>query len=273
MSLVSTEWLFENKDTVKIIDSSWHLPSENRDGLKEYSSEHIPNAIYFDIDKNSDLNSDLPHMLPNKDMWEKIMSSIGISNNDRIVIYDDSKVLSSCRLWYMLLYFGHSKKLVSVLNGGLEKWKKNNFPMTEDQDKLSQSNYKASENKFMVKNLDEINKNIENRIFNLIDARSIDRFEGRGKEPRDGVRSGSIKNSICIPFNDVIKNDKTFKGREELKIIFHNIINNMDKNNVVFSCGSGITSCVLALAYSLINNNYNPTIYDGSWAEYGKIFK
>ena len=208
MSLVSTEWLFENKDKVKIIDSSWHLPSENRNSLKEYSSEHIPNAIYFDIDKNSDLNSNLPHMLPNKDMWEKIMSSNGISNNDKIVIYDNSKVLSSCRLWYMFLYFGHSKKLVSVLNGGLEKWKKNNFPITEDHTQLKLTNYKAYENKFMVKNLDEIDKNIENKVFSLVDARSKDRFEGKTKEPREGVRSGSIKNSICIPFNNVIKEHK-----------------------------------------------------------------
>ena len=193
--------MFENKDKVKIIDSSWHLPSENRNSLKEYSSEHIPNAIYFDIDKNSDLNSNLPHMLPNKDMWEKIMSSNGISNNDKIVIYDNSKVLSSCRLWYMLLYFGHSKKLVSVLNGGLEKWKKNNFPITEDHTQLKLSNYKAYENKFMVKNLDEINQNIKNKVFSLVDARSKDRFEGKAKEPREGVRNGSIKNSICIPFN------------------------------------------------------------------------
>ena len=125
----------------------------------------------------------------------------------------------------------------------------------------------------MVKNLDEINQNIENKVFSLVDARSKDRFEGKTKEPREGVRSGSIKNSICIPFNNVIKDDKTFKDKEELKIIFNNINSDIDNNNVVFSCGSGITSCVLALAYSLINNNYNPTIYDGSWAEYGKIFK
>ncbi len=273
MSLVSTEWLLENKDTVKIIDGSWHLPSENRNSLQEYNSEHIPNAIYFDIDKNSDTKTDLPHMLPKKDIWEEIMSSMGISNNDRIVIYDCSKVLSSCRIWYTFLYFGHNKKLVSVLNGGLEGWKKNKFSTTGDQTKIIQSKYKASENKFMVKNLNEINENIDNKIFTLIDARSKDRFEGKIKEPRDGVRTGSIKNSICIPFNEVINNDKTFKSKVELKIIFHNLVNNINNNSMVFSCGSGITSCVLALAYSLINNNYNPTIYDGSWAEYGKIFK
>ena len=74
-----------------------------------------------------------------------------------------------------------------------------------------------------------------------------------------------------MPYNHVINKDKTFKTKKELKDIFENITEDIYKNNIVFSCGSGITSCVLALAYSLINNNYNPTIYDGSWAEYGRI--
>ena len=41
MSLVTTDWLFENINNVKIIDSSWHLPSQNRNGQKEYFNEHI----------------------------------------------------------------------------------------------------------------------------------------------------------------------------------------------------------------------------------------
>ena len=69
MSLVSTEWLDKNFDKVKIIDCSWHLPNENRNSQKEYEEEHIPNAIFFDLDKNSEQNTDLPHMLPNKNFW------------------------------------------------------------------------------------------------------------------------------------------------------------------------------------------------------------
>ena len=273
MSLVSTKWLNDNKEYVKIIDSSWHLPSEKRDSLIEFNTEHIPNAIYFDIDKNSDHSTDLPHMLPSKKYWEKIISTLGISNKDKIIIYDDSKLISSCRLWYTFLYFGHDKKLVSVLNGGLAKWKKDKYSVTNNKINLISSNYAAEEKIDMVKNLEEIIKNIKTKEFELVDGRSKDRFEGEIAEPRDGLRRGSISNSICIPFNEVINSDKTFKTKDELKKIFKNKINKIDNNNIVFSCGSGITSCVLALAYSLINNNYKPTIYDGSWAEFGKIKK
>ena len=273
MSLVSTNWLSENKNNVKILDSSWHLPSEERNSFLEFNLEHIPNSIYFDIDKNSDETSSLPHMLPRKEKWEEVMSSLGITNDDKIVIYDNSNLISSCRLWYTFLYFGHSKDLVNVLNGGLEKWKKDNFPTTKEYTTLFRSNYFASENKDMVKNLEDIKANINNRKFKLIDGRNKRRFEGSEAEPRKGLRSGSIKNSVCLPFNSVIKKNKTFKENNQLKKIFKGVIDNANKNNVVFSCGSGITSCVLALAYSLINNNYKPTIYDGSWSEYGKIIK
>ena len=64
---------------IKLIDCSWHLPNSKRDPYKEYIDGHIPNAIFFDLDKNSDQNTDLPHMLPNKNSWEKILSSMGIS--------------------------------------------------------------------------------------------------------------------------------------------------------------------------------------------------
>ena len=105
----------------------------------------------------------------------------------------------------------------------------------------------------------------------MIDARSKERFEGKVQEPRKGLRSGSIKNSFCIPFNQCLNEDKTFKSKEDLKLIFETCVKNIKEKNIVFSCGSGVTACVLALAYSLINDKYHPCIYDGSWAEYGII--
>jgi thiosulfate/3-mercaptopyruvate sulfurtransferase len=53
MSLVDTNWLEKNINNIKIIDCSWHMPQANRNGFKEYLNEHIPNAIFFDLDKNS----------------------------------------------------------------------------------------------------------------------------------------------------------------------------------------------------------------------------
>ena len=103
-----------------------------------------------------------------------------------------------------------------------------------------------------------------------MDARSKERFEGKVSDPRKNVRSGSIPNSVCLPFSQVIDEEFCFKSSEHLKKIFGKTLENRC-DFPVFSCGSGVTACVLALAYSLVKANYLPVIYDGSWAEYGKI--
>jgi thiosulfate/3-mercaptopyruvate sulfurtransferase len=270
MSLVDTDWLEKNFDQVKIIDCSWHMPSENRNPEEEFKNEHISNAIFFDLDEHSKNNTDLPHMLPTLEEWNEIVSNLGISNDDQIIIYDNSDVISSCRCWYNFIYFGHDPKLVSVLNGGFRKWKQENKKISNQIVKFSRTNYVGKELTSLVKDKYKIDLNISEKEFVVIDARSKERFEGNVPDPRKNVRSGSIPNSICLPYVQVINKDFSFKNLEELKNLFKNTLTNpMDKP--VFSCGSGVTACVLALAYSLVNANYLPVIYDGSWAEYGKI--
>ena len=92
--LVSTEWLDKNINKVKILDATWHLPNANRNSFEEYKSEHIVNAIFFDIDKYSDQKTNIPHMLPSKENWEMIISSLGLSNSDHIIVYDNSDAVS-----------------------------------------------------------------------------------------------------------------------------------------------------------------------------------
>ena len=270
MSLVDTDWLEKNLSHVKIIDASWHMPHINRNGAEEYNKEHIPNAIFFDLDKNSKKETNLPHMLVDIKSWNKIVSDMGINNNDQIVIYDNSDVISSCRCWYNFIYFGHNLNLVHVLDGGLKKWNNENKQITNTLNNIQYSNYKSIENKELVKNKDEIDKNIFTNKFDVIDARSKERFKGEAPESRKGLRSGSIKNSFCLPFSELINENHTFITNEKILKKFKLTRCELDKN-IVFTCGSGVTASVLALAYSLIDTKYIPTIYDGSWSEYGKI--
>ena len=269
MSLVDTNWLEEKIDNVKIIDCSWHMPQAQRNGLEEYNKDHIPNAIFFDLDKNSKINTDLPHMLTDIKSWEKIMGDMGIENKDEIVVYDNSDVISSCRFWYNLIYFGHNPKLVHVLDGGFKKWKKENKITNNKEVIIRTSVYLCKENTELVKNKKQIDENINTKEFNVVDARSKERFERKVAEPRKGLRSGSIKNSFCLPFSELINDDHTFVSKDKIQTQFELFKLDLNKN-IVFSCGSGVTASVLALAYSLINDKYMPTIYDGSWSEYGR---
>jgi len=210
-------------------------------------------------------------MLPSINEWKKIVSSLGISNDDRIIVYDNSDVISSCRCWYTFIFFGHNPKKISVLNGGFSKWKKENREITSKILKCKKKKYKPTKIQKLVKSKNEIDQNIINKKFKIVDARTKNRFLGLEKEPRPGIRSGSIQNSYNLPFRKVINpEDNTFLRKKIIKQKFAKI-GIVDENNVVFSCGSGITAAVLGLAYSMINDKYLPTVYDGSWVEYGKI--
>jgi len=268
MTLVSTEWLNNNLSKVKIFDASWHLPNSNRDAKKEYLEKHIPNSVFWDLDEHSDKNSSYPHMMPDSNYWAKMLQRFGISNHDHIIVYDHSYLYSASRLWFSLKYFGHEK--VSILNGGFEKWLKEKKPVTQRINKIEQTDiYKTSENKDWIKNKEQINENIKNNSFILVDARSRKRFEGKAVEPRHGLRKGCIPGSKNIPFQNCIDvKSNTFKTKSELINIFKE--NKVDYYKpTVFMCGSGVTACVLGLAYFLISDK-NALIYDGSFAEWGK---
>jgi len=277
MSLISTEFLNDNLNKVKIFDASWHISSK-RNAKKEYEEKHIKGAMFWDVDEHSDKDSPYPHMMSNSDYWTRMLWSFGIQNEDFIIVYDYSDIYSACRLWFALKYFGHKK--VSVLDGGMKKWLKENRPTSKEVgkdlgkfssiDKLNPKNkYKVSENTEWIKNKKQIDENIKTPSFQTVDARSRERFEGKVDELRPGLKRGCIPGSKNIPFQDCINSKtNTFKTKSELIKIFNE--NNIDRfKPIVFTCGSGVTACVLSMAYSLISDK-NAMIYDGSWSEYGK---
>ncbi len=279
MSLVSTKFLDENLNKVKIFDASWHISSK-RDAKKEYEEKHIKGAMFWDIDEHSDKDSPYPHMMSNSDYWTRMLWSFGIQNEDFIIVYDYSDIYSACRLWFALKYFGHKK--VSVLDGGMKKWLKENRPTNKEVgkdlgkfssiDKLNPKNkYKVSENTEWIKNKKQIDENIKKTSFQTVDARSRERFEGKVDELRPGLKRGCIPGSKNIPFQDCINSKtNTFKTKSELIKIFNE--NNIDRfKPIVFTCGSGITACVLGMAYSIISGKNNTLIYDGSFSEWGKL--
>ena len=263
--LVETDWLYENIKKVRIFDATWHLPNSNRNAKNEFLDSHIENSLFFDIDEHSDKQNPLPHMMPKIKQWQKIISNFGILKDDHIIVYDNSDLYSSCRLWFSFIYFGHDPNLVSVLNGGFKKWKKENKPTISIIKDFKQTHYIAEELQNLILQKKDIDKNLISRKYSLIDARNPERFKGEVKEPREGLKSGSIPGSKNLPFKKCLNPDNTFKSSDELKSIFRSL--NLSEN-LAFTCGSGITASVLGLANSIINDT-NPIIYDGSWSEYG----
>ncbi len=268
MSLVNTNWLFTNlnKKDLKILDCSWYLPNLGKNGEEEFLKERIPNSIFFNIDKFSDTDCPYPHTLLNDEKFSQKLGKLGIENRNHLIVYDAFGIFSSSRAWWMFKSYGH--KNVSILNGGLKKWKQNNFPLEKgDPRDIIPTFYKSNLTKKNIINYDEIKKNINEKKFILVDARPSGRFNGTSPEPRKEIESGAIPNSINIPYTDLIDQASgCYKKKDELKKIFSQ--HKIDENtNVVFSCGSGVTACLIGKAYEIVTGK-EFKIFDGSWTEW-----
>ncbi|MGL4395558.1 MAG: 3-mercaptopyruvate sulfurtransferase [Hyphomicrobium sp.] len=267
--IVETDWLATHLSSPDLIvlDGSWHLPTAGRDARKEYLAEHIPGAIFFDIDDLSDEKSSLPHMLPSTVKFASRMKKMGIGDGARIVVYDTSGIFSAARVWWTFRAMGHQD--VAVLNGGLRKWKSEGRPLDDGlPPKRSERHYTPLQNTDIIRDFDEMRALVGKSGAQIVDARPAGRFEGRDPEPRAGLRQGHIPGSKNIPSQSLLNPDGTFKSPAELAKLFDAVGIDVGRP-VVTTCGSGVTASMLALALAVVGQT-NAAVYDGSWAEWGQ---
>jgi len=268
--LVDTKWLKEHLEdnSVKVLDATWYLPSLKRDGEAEFLEAHIPGSVHFNIDKIADTNSALPHMLPSEMQFSSQVEKLGISNFHNIIVYDKNGGFSAAaRVWWMFRVFGH--KNVSILNGGFVKWVFENRETESGQKNYEQVNYMADFNTNLVCSLDELVINLETKTEQVLDGRSSGRFYGAEREPREGLPSGHIPNSLNVPVLELFEetDNMVLKSPEKLKKSFLDAGVDLDKP-IVTTCGSGVTAAALSFALFLLGHR-ETRVYDGSWTEWG----
>ena len=267
--LVETTWLADRMSApdLVILDGSMHLPTAKRDALAEYKAEHIPGAMFFDINDISDEKSSLPHMLPSATKFASRMRKMGIGDGMRIVVYDSEGLYSAARVWWMFRTMGHND--VAVLNGGLKKWKAEGRAVTDEVTQLrTPRHFTARFNAELVRDRQDVTGLIGSKTTQIVDARAAGRFAGTVPEPRAGLRSGHIPSSKNLPFGSLLNADGTLKAEGELAALFQAA--GVDpKKPVVATCGSGVTAGVIALALAKLGQT-NAAVYDGSWSEWGQ---
>ena len=264
--IVTANWLKKNinKKNIKVLDASWYLPNVNRDPKKEFFQKRIPKSVFFDIDDICDKKSLLPHMLPDKKLFENKVSDLGIKNNDTLIIYCRQGVLSSPRVWWMFKYFGHKK--VFVLNGGLKAWAIANGKIKSGPKRIIQTKYKVGKvNKTLNLTYEEIlYLKKKKKKLSILDARPTRRFLKLDPEPRKNIGKGIIKGSNSLEASSIELNG-FFKTKSNMRGIFKKVIQN--NNRIICTCGSGISACSLAFSLSVIGL-FNWSVYDGSWTEW-----
>lgn len=262
-SLVSTDWLAEHLDEpdLTVVDSSWFMPSSGRSGREEYLQAHIPGARFLDIDELSDHSNPAPHMLPSAADFGAAMERLGIGDDDRIVVYDNSPIHTAARGWFTLRHFGASN--VAVLDGGLQKWVAEGRPIESGEAPRRSARFDAAESQ------DVVTKQLilSGAACPLVDARGKGRFEATEPEPRPEVAGGHIPDARNLPFGQIYNEDGTFKSPPELRRLFDEA--GVDPSApFIASCGSGVTATSLLLAAHLLGGDAG-RLYDGSWTEWG----
>lgn len=255
-----------NSDDVNFVDCSWYLPAQKRNPKEEFSFARIPGAVFFDIDAIADPDTDLPHMLPHDEVFAEIAGVLGLTHDKLIIVYDGPGLFSAPRVWWTLKTMGAQN--VKILEGGFDTWRKEGMPVEKGRPKqprttIFQTRFESNK----VASLSDVEHNIENGKSIVLDARPYERFKGNAPEPREGLRSGHIPNSVSLPSSDLIRNGKLLETNE-LEQIFDDL-NITPETDIITSCGSGVTAAILVLALNETGRK-NIKLYDGSWAEWGK---
>ena len=262
-TIVSCKWLYDNRHLEQLI-----ILDASVNSIDLVSKDSIPNSREIDIKgKFSDVAGVFPNTMPSKEQFETEAKNLGVNKDSIIVVYDDKGVYWSPRIWWLFKTFGF--KNIAVLDGGLPEWKKlGHKTITSPTIKNWQlGDFSATYNASMICFFDDILELSKNEMATIIDARSKARFHCQIPEPRKGLRSGTIPNSANLPYTNLL-NGNCMKSKQDLKTIFNTFT--IGENSVTFSCGSGITACILALAAE-ISDYQQITVYDGSWTEYGTL--
>jgi thiosulfate/3-mercaptopyruvate sulfurtransferase len=267
-SLVSTDWLANELGAadLRIVDASYHLPEVERDAAAEYAAGHIPGAVFLDLAALVDPASPIDNTMPSPEQFAERMRQLGIANDNRIVVYDDSAGKSSARAWFMLTTFGADK--VAVLDGGLGKWKAEGRALAQGVEASpAPARFDARSNAAKLRTKAQVTENLASAREQVVDARAAGRFTGEQKEVRPGLASGHIPGSRGLHYAKLYNADGRLKSRAELTAAFEEAGVDLSRP-LITSCGSGMTACALTFALHRIGKE-DVALYDGSWAEWG----
>lgn len=264
--VVSADWVEKQLGApeFRIVDASWYLPAQNRNGAAEYAAGHVPGAVFFDQDVIADHASGLPHTIPSPEFFAAEVGKLGISDTDTIVVYDGPGIFTAPRVWWLFRTMG--ARSVFVMDGGIDGWKKEGRPLETDLPEPAPAVFHTNFNPYAVTSFEEMRGIVTTGARQIADARGAGRFTGEEAEPRAGMRSGHMPGARNMP-SGIFSADGRFKDLSELRQLFADAGIDLGRP-VVTSCGSGVTAAIITLALHSLGHEDN-TLYDGSWSEWG----
>jgi thiosulfate/3-mercaptopyruvate sulfurtransferase len=239
------------------------MPEDKRDPEREFRDAHIPGAVFFDIDRISDPQTDLPHMLPDPSTFAAACGALEIGDGDKVVVYDGTGIFSAPRVWWMLKAMGHEE--AAVLDGGFPKWKEEGRPVESGPVQPKPARFTPRPRPELVRDFSQVKAALGE--VQVLDARSASRFTGAEAEPRPGLKSGHMPGAVNVHWRSLLTPRHTLKDDHALQQLFSE--KGVDlRAPIITSCGSGISAAIVMLALEKLGAR-QVSLYDGSWAEWG----
>jgi thiosulfate/3-mercaptopyruvate sulfurtransferase len=255
--LVDTAWLAQHASdvNVRVVDMR----------SRGYADGHIPEAVF--LDNNWIRNPKAaPTFLPTPEEFEALMTRLGISNNTKVVAYDDRGGIYATRLWWILNYYGHAN--VAVLDGGWVKWTAEKRPATTAAPVVAPRAFKVKPGTVKVATADDVKAAINKPGVKLLDARTQGEIDG--KDLRNIKRGGYIESSIPAYWEDTLDpTTKAFKSAAEITK-FYRDKGVVPSDDVTVYCQIGMRASHDLFTLALIGHDLTKLRnYYGSWEEWG----
>jgi len=254
-------------DDLVLIDAS-----NGPEARTNYEEKHLRGACFVSLEKQlSNIKSDFAiggrHPLPETQEFSEVLSQLGISPKSHVVIYDNNKgANAAARFWWMLMSVGHEK--VQVLNGGMEEAEKLNFPLSSIPEVVKNPQpYVLNHWQLPLASIEDVEKASQDKDYLVIDVRDPARYRGE-VEPIDLI-AGHIPGAKNIPYTENLDQNGLFLPDHMLKKKYENVFGNMNSDQIIVHCGSGVTACHSLLAIAQAGLTI-PKLYVGSWSEWSR---
>lgn len=229
----------------------------------DYEMEHIPGARFLWAEWLTPNSPDGNYNVPDPKQATAVLQKLGVSKNSKIVLcHIRDHVTVTARIFLTLEQLG-LRGQVSYLNGGLEAWKKEGYPVTKEEPIVKKGNFKAKPGDVIV-DKDYVLQSLRSDMSVVVDARMKRFYDGDATgNPRDGHITGSLN----IPFPDMVDSTNAFKPVAQLEANFAAVVPDK-KKEIVLYCFIGQTACVDYIAGRLLG--YRMKLYDASLQEWSR---
>ncbi|WP_224270593.1 sulfurtransferase [Haloprofundus salinisoli] len=267
--LVSADWVEDHLDEFQSDDSEYRLVEVDVD-TEAYDEGHAPGAIGFNWE--TQLQDQTTRDILDKDDFEELLGSHGISEDATVVLYGDNSNWFAAYTYWQLKYYGHED--VRLMNGGRDYWVDNDYPLTDEVPEFPEQEYSARGPFESIRAYrDDVEKAI-GRGLPLVDVRSPEEFSGEILAPpglqETAQRGGHVPGARNISWAATVNDDGTFKSADELRELYgaEGVDDNQD---VIAYCRIGERSSIAWFALHELLGYDSVTNYDGSWTEWGNL--